>query len=389
MNAFDLVILVLAVSAGLGGWRLGFLARALSWVGLGVGLVMASQLLPTAVRQFEGPDPTSRLLIAGAVLLAGAFLGQALGLLLGSRIHGILPPGGLRTVDRSAGAGFGVLGVLVSMWLILPSMARVEGLPSQLARESRVARLVDDLAPDAPDRLQALGRILGDTAFPEVFADLKPSEDVGPPPADSGLPPEVVARVLASTVKVEGEACNRLQEGSGFAAAPDTIVTNAHVVAGEKKTTVIRPDGKRLEATIVVFDKDRDLAVLKVRNLGQNPLAIGDSKTGSNGAVFGHPGGQDEVRVAPAALRQRVQAVGRDLYDQGETRRDVWILASALRPGDSGGALVDSGGVVVGVAFAIAPDREGTAYALTTKELDPVLDASRGATKADPGPCLT
>ena len=87
------------------------------------------------------------------------------------------------------------------------------------------------------------------------------------------MTPAIIARVGASTVKVEGEACRRIQEGSGFAAAPDTIITNAHVVAGVKSPRVLRPsDGRRLPATVVVFDADRDLAVLKVKNLGQVPL---------------------------------------------------------------------------------------------------------------------
>ena len=80
-------------------------------------------------------------------------------------------------------------------------------------------------------------------------------------------------------------------------------------------------------------------------------------------------------------------AIGRDLYDTRETRRQVFILAADLAPGDSGGGLVNQSGTVVGVAFAIAPDRSGTAYALTTDELRPVL-AAGGAVAVNTGPCL-
>jgi len=82
-----------------------------------------------------------------------------------------------------------------------------------------------------------------------------------------------------------------------------------------------------------------------------------------------------------------VLAIGRDLYDTRETRRQVFILAADLAPGDSGGGLVNQSGTVVGVAFAIAPDRSGTAYALTTDELRPVL-AAGGAVAVNTGPCL-
>jgi S1-C subfamily serine protease len=104
--------------------------------------------------------------------------------------------------------------------------------------------------------------------------------------------------------------------------------------------------------------------------------------------VFGHPGGQDQLVAAPAAIRQEVTAVGRDLYDRHDTRRDVFILAAELHPGDSGGPLVDPSGAVVGVAFAIAPDQPGTSYALTSKELQAALAEPRPATVST-GPCLT
>jgi S1-C subfamily serine protease len=200
---------------------------------------------------------------------------------------------------------------------------------------------------------------------------------------------EVRARVSASTVKVQGIACKRIQEGSGFAVAPDLVVTNAHVVAGERSTQVQRPDGKVLHAVVEMFDSDRDLAVLHVSGLNQAALPIGTGRVGENGAVFGHPGGQTALRVAPANISQRVDARGRDLYDRHSTSRDVWILASDLHPGDSGSALTDTNGVVVGVAFAIAPDRPDTAYALTSKELNGALAEPRAGGGANTGACLT
>ena len=189
-------------------------------------------------------------------------------------------------------------------------------------------------------------------------------------------------------MKVEGIACRRIQDGSGFAAAPDVVVTNAHVVAGERETTVIRPDGKRLKAVVAVFDPNRDLAVLRVAGLNEPALALAPARPGTTGAVFGHPGGQTELVISPAAVKREIIAVGRDLYDRRETRRMVFVLAATLRPGDSGGGLVDRGGGIVGVAFAIAPDRPDTAYALTDDELKPVLALDHTGA-ADPGPCLS
>jgi S1-C subfamily serine protease len=200
----------------------------------------------------------------------------------------------------------------------------------------------------------------------------------------------VQTRVSASTVKVEGEACNRIQEGSGWAAAPDEIITNAHVVAGEGRgrTRVLVPGGAVLPATPVLFDPDRDLAILRVDRLGATPLSTATGSVGETGAVFGHPGGVDRLVIAPAQIAQNVRAVGRDLYNSHQTQRDVFILAAQLHPGDSGGPLVDGNGNVVGVAFAIAPDQPNTSYALTSKEVTAVLSQPIG-TPVSTGPCLS
>ena len=195
---------------------------------------------------------------------------------------------------------------------------------------------------------------------------------------------DVVARVGPSVVEISTPS--GLGSGIIYDTAGD-IVTNAHVVAGESSTTVLRPDGRQLPAIVALFDSDRDLAVLRVRGLGETPLGIASAAPGSVGAVFGHPGGQNAVQAAPAAIKQEVEALGRDLYDAHPTRRQVFVLASDLHPGDSGGALVDRAGAVVGVAFAIAPDQPGTAYALTTAELRPDL-AATGAGRVSTGACL-
>ena len=389
MSLLDGIILVAVAAAAVAGYRLGFIARVASWIGLAVGLYLAVLVLPPALRTFDGPDPASKLLIASLILLTGAFAGQALGLVLGSSLRRFVPFGPLRMVDRAIGAVVGVIGVVVTVWLLLPAIAEVPGAPAREARDSVIARAIDRRLPRPPDAMQALRSLVGETDFPRVFDVLRPAPSIGPPPEASGLEPAVIERVSVSTVKVGGVACSRQQQGSGFAVASETVVTNAHVVAGQQpgRTQVMRPDGRRLDATVVVFDPGRDLAILRVPGLGQAPLPVGSGEVGEMGAVFGHPGGQDQLRVAPAAIRRRVDAVGRDLYDAQRTRRDVFVLASDLRPGDSGAPLVNTGGTVVGVAFAIAPDQRATAYALTSDELREVLAVPRRG-RASTGPCL-
>src|SRR5207244_3066098 len=94
--------------------------------------------------------------------------------------------------------------------------------------------------------------------------------------------------LLPAMSGVTGWPSRRIQAGSGFAAGTDLVVTNAHVVAGESSTTVLRPDGRQLPAIVALFDPDRDLAVLRVRGLGETPLGVAGAAPGSVGAVFGH-----------------------------------------------------------------------------------------------------
>jgi S1-C subfamily serine protease len=367
---------------------MGFLARMLSWVGLGAGIYAAARLAPVVLDKYQGGQPETRLLVALGLFLVVSTAGASLGAVAGHSVRQLIPPGtGLRTADRAAGGVIGGLGGLVMVWLLVPILAEVPGVLSETIRNSSIARNIDRYGPSTPQALQDLRRQVSDVNFPEVFSRLGPSPSAGPPPGAVALPAGVRDRVALSTVKVFGTACGRVLNGSGFSPAPDIIVTNAHVVAGVDRPNVLRTDGQRLRATVVVFDPNRDLAVLRVPGLGRASLPVGDPDAGDEGAVYGHPQGQDELAIIPARVENEVNAQGLDLYGRSSIRRQVLILAAALAPGDSGGALVDVGGNVIGVAFAVAPDRPATAYALSSSELRTVLAQPRD-NEADTGPCV-
>jgi S1-C subfamily serine protease len=388
VNLLDVFLVVAGVFAAVGGYRLGFVARVASWVGLAIGVFLAIRFIPSLLEQVQGTDPAIRFLLSLSALLVGAILGGAIGQVAGYRLRSLLPIGsGLRSLDRTAGGAGGLLSIVAAVWLLLPAMSDVPGPVARQARNSAIADAVATYAPAPPNALDTLRRLVGGSDFPQVFDALRPAPNTGVPPEATELSDEVVARVAASTVRVQGEACGRIQNGSGFAVEPELVVTNAHVVAGVQEPAVERPDGQRLPARLVHFDDNRDIALLRVPGLGQAPLSVAAADVGEAAAVFGHPGGQIDVRVAPATISDRQIAVGRDLYNNERTRREIFFLAARLQPGDSGAALVDVDGAVVGVAFAIAPDRSSTAYALTEAELNAALQGARGP--SDPGPCLT
>ena len=384
MNTLDVLVVVAAVMAATGGYRLGFLARVASWIGLVLGATLGGVVGEAVLERLPNASEDQALWIFLGCLLGMAFLGQAAGLLVGRTLHVALPVGGARQADRVVGAGAGALGVVLLLWLLLPIMAEKSGWFAVQSRSSTLAELVDERLPAPPN--SALRRFVNEGRFPRVFEALEPAPDLGPPPEASGLPQEVIDAVIPSTVKVQGTACRRIQEGSGFVVGDGLVVTNAHVVAGESETELERSDGSEVDATVVAFDPNRDLAILRAPDLDRPALGLDDAGPGDTGAVFGHPGG-GPLRIAPFQVGREVSATGTDIYDGARTEREVLILAAALAPGDSGAALVDGAGSVVGVAFAIAPDRPGVAYALDTAELQAVLsgDLSR---EVETGPCL-
>jgi S1-C subfamily serine protease len=388
VNLLDLLLLLAIGAAAYGGYKLGFVARALSWAGLAVGVAIAVLLVDDVMHALQGEPARSRLVAAVAFVFVLGTLGQTAGFIAGQALRGRLPQRAqLRRGDRVGGALVGAAGVLVAVWLLIPALTSAPGWPAHAARDSEIVTFVKRVAPAPPAAARALGRLVGEAPFPEVFEGLDGPDDVGPAPT-GGLDPQVSAQVEASVVKVEGAACDQIQNGSGFVAGAETVVTNAHVVAGERRTTIDTDDGRRLDATVVAFDPRRDLAVLDVPDLDLPRLERAGAAAGDDGAVYGHPGG-GPLRAAPARIAEAVTARGTDIYRTARTDRSVFVLAATLAPGDSGGPLVDQAGRVVGVAFAVDPAHAETAYALTGEELDAVVGAVPArAAAVDTGPCL-
>lgn len=384
----DVAIAAVLVSSVIGGRQLGLFVGATAWVMLAQALVAATLFLPVIDRALGNSNPGVALTLEVVVFISAGFAGLYVGRYMGMAFRSALLPAHLGGSDHRAGAIGGPVATLLLVWLIaIPAMTQSRGLFAREAHRSLLARGVDALLPAPPDTSRAFHRLLGPAGMPQVFASLDPLLGTAPPPVTTGLSPQVLARVAASTVKIDGMACRARREGSGFTVAPDVVVTNAHVVAGERETSVVRPDGARLRAVVTAYDSDRDLAVLRVQGLAQPTLPLGEPQVRSTTAVLGHPDGQDPLAVSPALIRREQLAQGYDLYADHLIKRNVLVLAAALRPGDSGSPLVDGRGSVVGVAFAISLSTDDMAFALSTTELKPVL-ARNTPVPVSTGDCL-
>jgi S1-C subfamily serine protease len=390
LNGLDLLLVLAAVVAAAGGWRMGFLRRFSSWLGAAVGLAVAIALLPDVVRWLRLESDVAILVGSVAVLMLLASIGQGIGALFGARLHhGVV---GRRTVARNidsvGGSALGVVGIAVLTWLVVPVMADTSGWPAASARNSVIAGLVDEHLPGPPPQIARLERELAGGQFPQLFSGLRSAPDIPPPPAGSPVGPALLDETAPSAVRLTSAACGRVQRGSGFMVAPEIMATNAHVVAAATTVTVETADGASAEGRVVAFDPATDLALVAAP-VQRTPLRIAEPAVGDRGLVLGFPGG-GPFTPSPFEVGQRMTATGFDIYDRSLVQRDLLALASALEPGDSGSAVLRADGTVVGVAVAVAPDRRDVAYALDSSELSELLDAvsGRGLAPVDTGPCL-
>ncbi|MEI2637926.1 MAG: MarP family serine protease [Microthrixaceae bacterium] len=383
MNGLDLVIVIGALAAVIGGWSLGFIRRIGGWLGVACGLAVALMTLPTLVESLGMSNDRYIFILGGSYLILMATAGQGLGEAIGSRVRSTVDTSGGRYADSFGGSALGLVGVVVVVWLLFPVMAGAQGWPAKVARSSNLARSISQALPDPPPQITTLERQLAGGGFPRLFDRIRPAPDLEPPPQVE-LPDELYSEAVDSIVRVEAPACNKIQSGSGFYVAPNMVMTNAHVVAGSTDTVVQDVNGDELPATVIHFDPNVDLAVLVV-NSDRPPLPVADPTEGNQGLVMGFPGG-GPFDPSPFQVAQRVRATGYDIYDSQRVERDLLILSSDLQPGDSGSAVLRSDGAVVGVAVAIAPDRPSVAYALDATEIRNIMRATDPST-ADTGPC--
>ena len=171
-------------------------------------------------------------------------------------------------------------------------------------------------------------------------------------PADD-VPVDVALRVAAkSVVQVQGTACGYGVTGSGWVVAPHLVVTNVHVVAGQRDTIIRLHDGRRLPAVPVAISPDNDVAVLRVETLDLPALQFARRPAGGTaGAIVGFPeGGRRTVRSARLGVRERVRTS--DAFGRRQVERDVVAFRGVVQHGNSGGPVLDPAGHVLATVFA-------------------------------------
>jgi hypothetical protein len=346
VTGLDWVIVGFTCLLAFYGYLQGFIVGVLSLVGFALGAFLGTRLAPLLLNDGSHSPYAPLFGLVGALLAGGVFASGLEG--LGSRVRSALRIPYFKQVDGLLGAALTACVGLGIAWII--GAVALDSSTSTPLRDdiqgSTILRALDQLLPPSGPILDALARF-------------DPLPSVRGPEADVGNP---TRRVLAgrgvraarhSVVRVYGTACGLGVEGSGWVAAPRLVVTNAHVVAGEDDTTIqIGGSGAGHHAEVVRFDPHDDIAILRVPGLNLSSLAIARrSPSGTAAAILGYPldGAFD---AEPGRLGQTESVRTQNAYGEGHIQRSITALRGRVRPGNSGGPMVDASGRVVATVFA-------------------------------------
>jgi len=346
VTGLDWIIVGLVLLLAVFGWAQGFMAGALALAGLALGAFVGTRIGPLVLADGSRSPYAPLFGLVGALLVGGILAGvfEAFGGRLRSvfgRIPGVAAADGLLGALLVACAGLGIV------W-ILGAFAVQRGgyeLREEVRRSTILQRLNTILPPSGP-LLNSLRRL---DPFPRIDG---PIVEVAPPRSGIGRV-GTVREAAGSVVKVLGTACGLGVEGSGWVAAPELVVTNAHVVAGQDDTRVLlRGVGDGLRAEAVWFDPRNDLAVLRVPGLSAPSLPLARApEAGTSAAILGFPlNGPYDVR--PGRVGSTRTVLSSDAYGRGPVRRAMTSLRGNVRSGNSGGPMVDGTGRVVTTIFA-------------------------------------
>jgi S1-C subfamily serine protease len=393
VDVLDILLMLVILAYAASGYRRGLVAGCVSLAGFVGGAATGVWVLPWMMELVEAGTPGATVTAVLTVLVPGV-IGHELAGRLALRLRREIDRSPLRVADGVGGAAANTIAVLIVAWVAASVLgASSSAVVTNSIRNSALLGAVQDTMPDTtPAWFSDATSALTEAGFPQVFNPFEneATAEVAKPSGDS-VTAAATGAAKRSTVKIEGVAGTQGREGSGFVYATEHVMTNAHVVAGIDDPSVrVGGVGRAYEAKVVLFDSDKDVAVLYVPGLKAPLLRFDDSaERGDAAVVAGYPedGGLD---LQAATVASRLDATGRNIYNTDSVTRDIYSIRSTVRPGNSGGPLLTTDGRVFGVVFARSTSDAETGYVLTVDEVVP--DATRAAnatTAVDTGELVT
>ncbi len=379
MTSIDWIVAgVIAISA-LIGLRRGLIGGLLGLAGIVVGAYLGAKLAPEFLSGRESPY-TPLVALGGAAVLVILF--QSIASMAGSAIRTslfVLPP--LRWLDSLGGLVLGAIAGAAIVWVMGAVALHLPG-QRELREDVQRSRILGEInARIPPSRLlDAIERV-------DPFLTIRGPEANVAPPDPALLASPAVRAVRDSVFRVTGSACGLGVSGSGWAAAPNLVVTNAHVVAGMKDPRVDRRDGDYRDAVVVAFDVRDDIAVLRVAGLGASPLEAVAPAAGQAVAILGYPE-SGPFTAAAGRIGQTSSVLTEDAYGRGPVNRRITTLRGDIRHGNSGGPAVDIRGHVQTTVFASRVGVDSQGYGVPTELVRAKLADARDGGSVSTGPCV-
>jgi S1-C subfamily serine protease len=394
MNFIDIFIAAAFLIFGWIGFRRGILRTVLSIIGLIIGGAAGAIATPSIQSLISNNAFGFKPTIGLTSIILGASLGMFLFGVLGSFLRVVLLPFPfMKTIDSLIGFGLAIVAV-ASISSTLSSAAQV--IPNKtvnnLFSQSQLISQIDQYLPERfKDAAQKIQNVITDSPLPEVFKSLVESR-ITPTQLETDVAiPEIVTKSVASTVRIDGiaESCSAAMVGTGFIVSPERVITNAHVVAGVKEPVITLFNSQtQLGGRVIAIDRKKDIAIIFVPGLtGEKLTFIGPVTPNEIGFVVGYPNGGN-LRTMPVSVTSEFESIGTDIDGNGETRRDVIVFGGDVKPGNSGGPLLNDQGQVLGVVFAADAENKNTGYALAPSEVAKLVSETSSVMQAiETGEC--
>lgn len=197
-------------------------------------------------------------------------------------------------------------------------------------------------------------------------------------PSDALSIPEIVKKVSGSVVGISASSSSQTATGTGVIMSEDGyIITNAHVVSGASNLSVVFTDEDKtsIKAELIGIDSQTDLAVIKIDKKNLTPAEFGKSselQVGEIAIAIGNPLG---FELAGSVTSGIISATDRTLTIEDQEMNLIQTDAS-INSGNSGGALVNAYGQVVGITSAKVNSAygEGLGFAIPIDNATPIIN---------------
>src|SRR5271165_6602817 len=281
-DVLDLILIVVVAAFAVSGYRQGFMVGG----------------------------QTQQDVVAVVLLVSFAVIGQFIASSIGAAMRSTVTWRSATVLDSVGGSIVSVVSVLLIAWVV---GSVLNGSPFPVVdtqvNNSLTLQTLDKFMPSpAKTMFSDFRRLLAsNSTYAEVFSGIGAERILAIPAPDPGVVgSRGIQAASGSVVRVQGVApsCQRSIEGSGFVISPDHVLTNAHVVAGvTSRQTVTTDAGQTLNATVVYYDPQVDVAILWVPGLNLASLQFaGAANPGDNAVVAGYPLDATSLHLVPARI---------------------------------------------------------------------------------------